>query len=119
MHQACYGISVVPDDDWYCAPCTKKVDMDRSGIKCTVCGTPAQRRDALQISQSSMGNTGWAHLICAYYFPGVNFGDIAARAPIIGYEKISPAHRVCTTARSPLLHHIRALYLTQCACHRN
>lgn len=65
VHQACYGVQVIPDGDWFCDRCRYiKGGGMRKHVVCSLC----------PFSDGAMKPTfdgRWVHMICAIWTPGV------------------------------------------------
>lgn len=80
VHQACYGITSVPEEDWYCSPCSKGLDKPA----CVLCPIPGGAVKPLQRGDE------WAHVLCALWTPGVSIGDPVTMEPICSVDKVDP-----------------------------
>ena len=74
VHQACYGILVVPVGSWFCKRCESTERAAR--VRCELC---PQRDGALKRTDTGS----WAHVICALYIPEVRFGNVTTMEPIM------------------------------------
>ncbi|CAC5384015.1 unnamed protein product [Mytilus coruscus] len=79
VHQACYNIPVVPDDDWFCRPCSEGVQP-----KCVLCN---QVKGAMV--KTSDGKK-WAHVQCVWWLPDIKFEDGKKMERMESLDKISP-----------------------------
>lgn len=82
VHQACYGITVIPDDEWLCRPC-------REGKKSVTCMLCPNLGGAFK--PTSSGNS-WAHVACALWIPEVSIGNVTTMEPVTKIKSI-PASR--------------------------
>ncbi|XP_013787364.1 protein Jade-3-like isoform X2 [Limulus polyphemus] len=86
VHQACYGITKIPEGSWLCKTCTHNV-----GPSCLLCPNKG----------GAMKNTSdqkWAHVSCALWIPEVRFRDVVKMEPLSNISDI-PSRRwslVCT-----------------------
>lgn len=101
VHQGCYGIQDVPEEDWYCAKCAKAVTMPPGSINedtfcCSLC--PFNYGALKKTDQD-----GWAHVICALYIPEVRFGNVHSMEPVIlsdiPVEKFQKICYICNEER--------------------
>ncbi len=83
VHQACYGVPVIPDGDWFCDPCgvargdaTAEAASVRQPPQCVLCPVD---RGALKPTACSQ----WVHVICALYYPGARFLDPRTLQPVV------------------------------------
>lgn len=111
VHQACYGISHIPEDDWYCEPCSNRVKFPT----CLVCPVEGG-------AFKSTTDKNWIHLACALWIPELKVVDTDEMGPIEGFSSIDPerfkllckickkrhgcamqcVHKTCTVAFHPL-----------------
>eukprot|EP00743_Colponemidia_sp_Colp-15_P004872 GILK01005250.1.p1 GENE.GILK01005250.1~~GILK01005250.1.p1 ORF type:complete len:442 (+),score=49.61 GILK01005250.1:39-1364(+) len=67
VHQKCYFIATIPEDDWFCQRCALRNTA------------PMERAKPCDLCPSSVGaffattSGGWAHVQCALYTPNVRF----------------------------------------------
>ncbi|CAC5371256.1 JADE1 [Mytilus coruscus] len=98
--EACYGVKVIPEGDWFCEVCVAGVEP-----KCAMC--PQYGGAMIMISD----DTQWAHVSCAIWIPGVTIENPKDMSPIEGIEKI-PAY--CKThslaSRTPKTKHQKDLH---------
>ncbi|CAG0886345.1 unnamed protein product [Cyprideis torosa] len=73
MTIACYGISKVPEGDWFCRKCQSEDKNKR--VRCELCPS---KDGAFKRTVSG----GWAHVICGLYHSEVNFMDTTLMEPI-------------------------------------
>ncbi|CAH1777727.1 unnamed protein product [Owenia fusiformis] len=90
VHQACYGITSIPEGNWLCRTCAL-------GIKplCILC---PRKGGAMKSTKSG---TKWAHVSCALWIPEVSIGCVEKMEPITKISQI-PASRwalICTLCR--------------------
>lgn len=74
VHQACYGIRVVPKGEWFCRKCEAFKDKTVK-VKCELCPF---KDGALKPTE----NGNWAHVVCALYIPEVTFMDVTTMEPV-------------------------------------
>ncbi|XP_072930805.1 uncharacterized protein rno [Epargyreus clarus] len=90
VHQACYGITVIPDGQWLCRPCG-------AGVKPT-CALCPNLGGAMKCTPSGHK---WAHVSCVLWIPEVSIGCAEKMEPITKITSI-PASRwslVCVLCR--------------------
>ena len=65
VHMTCFGLSELPEDDWYCEEC---LYGNNCQVICSICGkgSGALKRGTTK----PIGNTGWGHVYCADNMPG-------------------------------------------------
>ncbi|XP_047543513.1 PHD finger protein rhinoceros [Vanessa atalanta] len=90
VHQACYGITVIPDGQWLCRPCG-------AGIRptCVLCPNLGGAM------KSTPSGHKWAHVSCVLWIPEVSIGCAEKMEPITKITSI-PASRwslVCVLCR--------------------
>ncbi|VVC94273.1 unnamed protein product [Leptidea sinapis] len=90
VHQACYGITVIPEGQWLCRPC-------RAGVKpnCVLCPNLS---GAMKCTPSGHK---WAHVSCVLWIPEVSIGCAEKMEPItkIGSIPQSRWSLVCVLCR--------------------
>ncbi|XP_038216095.1 PHD finger protein rhinoceros [Zerene cesonia] len=90
VHQACYGITVIPEGQWLCRPC-------RAGVKpdCVLCPNVS---GAMKCTPSGHK---WAHVSCVLWIPEVSIGCAEKMEPItkIGSIPQSRWSLVCVLCR--------------------
>ncbi|XP_071143006.1 PHD finger protein 14-like isoform X4 [Mytilus edulis] len=77
VHQACYGVQVIPEGNWYCKTCVAGVTP-----KCALCP-----HDGGAMQMTSDGKQ-WAHVNCAWWIPGVTIGNPKEMASIVGIDTL-------------------------------
>jgi hypothetical protein len=82
VHQLCYGVAVVPDDDWFCARCTAKLSVEQA--PCVLCPI---RGGALKPCDDGRR---WAHITCALWTPETHVGGNTTRQPVLGVDQVLP-----------------------------
>lgn len=82
VHQACYGITVIPDDEWLCRPCRE----GKKSVTCILCPNLGGA-----FKPTSSGNS-WAHVACALWIPEVSIGNVTTMEPVTKIKSI-PASR--------------------------
>lgn len=74
VHQACYGITLVPSDAWQCNKC---ISVERKAkVRCELC---PNKDGAFKRTNTNS----FTHVICALYIPEVRFGNVCTMEPII------------------------------------
>ncbi|XP_053212253.1 protein Jade-1-like isoform X2 [Panonychus citri] len=93
VHQACYGITHIPDGEWLCRPC-KELGYKKD-LPCILCPNSG---GALKPTSHS-GE--WAHVACALWIPEVNIGCVKSMEPITKTKQISPTrlNLVCSLCK--------------------
>ncbi|XP_003244249.1 protein AF-10 [Acyrthosiphon pisum] len=74
VHQACYGIRIVPKGEWFCRKCEAFKEKSIK-VKCELCPS---KDGALKPTE----NGNWAHVVCALYIPEVTFMDVTTMEPV-------------------------------------
>jgi hypothetical protein len=82
VHQSCYGIQVVPEGPWLCAPCSRRV----KGARCVLCPWPG---GALKRTLDGR----WCHVACALWDPDTAIQDPVAMEPIVFVHKTTQQRR--------------------------
>lgn len=90
VHQACYGITVIPDGQWLCRPCG-------DGVRpvCVLCPNLGGAMKCTPLGRK------WAHVSCVLWIPEVSIGCAEKMEPITKISAI-PASRwslVCVLCR--------------------
>lgn len=78
VHQACYGVDRIPEDDWYCEACREKAHVrsprrdptDAQQPTCVICLQSVGAFHRLR------GSLDWAHVLCTLWLPGTSFDSI-------------------------------------------
>lgn len=85
VHQSCYGIAVIPPDEWFCQLCEHfgQSVVYQPCLFCPVKGGPMKATKHMK---------SWAHVTCALWIPEVRFGNVETRGPITHVEEI-PAEK--------------------------
>ncbi|XP_065884462.1 protein Jade-1-like isoform X2 [Dysidea avara] len=81
VHQACYGVSSIPQFSWLCRPCSA-YDTTAHCILCPNMGGA--------LKKSQVGSK-WVHLTCALWIPEIGIGNIEKMEPITKLDEISSA----------------------------
>jgi hypothetical protein len=76
VHQACYGVRIIPKGDWYCSPCRRRIS--RSCVLCPVEG------GALKPTVDG----DWAHLFCSLWLPEIKIKNIERMEPVSGIQDV-------------------------------
>eukprot|EP00736_Rhodelphis_marinus_P001400 Rmarinus@m.9367 len=78
VHQYCYGVEAVPEEDWFCKPCSLGMDPLPQCCMCPEKGGP--------LKPSLDGR--WAHVCCALWVPETHFQDALRMEPVGGIDEI-------------------------------
>ncbi|XP_047040403.1 PHD finger protein rhinoceros-like [Helicoverpa zea] len=91
VHQACYGITVIPDGQWLCRPCGDGVRPS-----CVLC---PNHGGAMKCTPSGHK---WAHVSCVLWIPEVSIGCAEIMEPITKISSIPPSRwsLVCVLCRN-------------------
>lgn len=100
VHQACYGITSIPDGSWLCKTCSLNQRPD-----CILC---PNKGGAMKCTRSGQK---WAHVSCALWIPEVSIGSVEKMEPITKISSIPVSLYVeflirtslCTTAEGLIL----------------
>lgn len=77
VHQACYGITSIPDGSWLCRTCSLSQRPD-----CVLC---PNKGGAMKCTRSGQK---WAHVSCALWIPEVSIGCVERMEPITKISSI-------------------------------
>jgi hypothetical protein len=55
VHQACYGVSTVPDGSWFCNPCAQNAES----VTCELCKQTGGALRATDVTEK------WVHVFCS------------------------------------------------------
>ncbi|XP_022254943.1 uncharacterized protein LOC106470609 isoform X2 [Limulus polyphemus] len=90
VHQACYGITNIPEGSWVCRTCALGLRPS-----CLLC---PDKGGAMKTTRSGRK---WAHVSCALWIPEVSIGNVDKMEPIIKISDISPRRwsLVCSLCR--------------------
>lgn len=86
VHQACYGITSIPDGSWLCRTCSLSQRPD-----CVLC---PNKGGAMKCTRSGQK---WAHVSCALWIPEVSIGCVERMEPITKISSI-PVNSILTIA---------------------
>eukprot|EP00735_Rhodelphis_limneticus_P007194 TRINITY_DN1969_c0_g1::TRINITY_DN1969_c0_g1_i1::g.23134::m.23134 TRINITY_DN1969_c0_g1::TRINITY_DN1969_c0_g1_i1::g.23134 ORF type:complete len:347 (-),score=33.10,sp/Q6IE81/JADE1_HUMAN/33.76/8e-19,zf-HC5HC2H_2/PF13832.1/2.4e-23,zf-HC5HC2H/PF13771.1/1.2e+04,zf-HC5HC2H/PF13771.1/5.4e+02,zf-HC5HC2H/PF13771.1/9.5e-11,PHD/PF00628.24/2.8e-05,PHD/PF00628.24/1.6e+03,PHD/PF00628.24/8.9e+02,PHD/PF00628.24/0.091,PHD_2/PF13831.1/2.4e+03,PHD_2/PF13831.1/1.5e-05,PHD_2/PF13831.1/2.1e+03,PHD_2/PF13831.1/5e+02,FH len=77
VHQLCYAIKTIPDDEWLCDACqdARVKKASHKAYRCVLC---LRFKGALKPTTDGE----WVHLVCAHWTPNVSFVDKEALAPV-------------------------------------
>ncbi|CAH0546641.1 unnamed protein product [Brassicogethes aeneus] len=90
VHQACYGITRIPEGQWLCCTCNL-----RKRPECVLC---PNKGGAMKCTRSGQK---WAHVSCALWIPEVSIGCVEKMEPITKISSI-PSSRwalICVLCR--------------------
>jgi hypothetical protein len=79
VHQVCYGLDSITNDDWLCDPCLAKADKPM----CAVCPAPGG-------AFKQTGEQQWVHIACVLWLPGIGFtnaGNMTGVTPLRHIKK--------------------------------
>lgn len=83
VHQACYGITSIPDGSWLCRTCSLSQRPD-----CVLC---PNKGGAMKSTRSGHK---WAHVSCALWIPEVSIGCVERMEPITKISSIPVINRL-------------------------
>ncbi|XP_062514067.1 protein Jade-1-like isoform X2 [Corticium candelabrum] len=91
VHQACYGIQVIPDGCWLCRPCMQNVQHP----ECVLCPNEGGALKPIRFHPK------WCHVRCALWIPEVGVGNVDRMEPITKTELIPQSrwNLVCTICK--------------------
>ena len=81
VHQACYGITTIPEGKWFCRTCS----IPNFSPKCELC---PNKGGAMKATKSGKL---WAHVSCALWIPEVSIGCVEKMEPITKISCIPPS----------------------------
>ncbi|PAA64182.1 hypothetical protein BOX15_Mlig019500g1 [Macrostomum lignano] len=99
VHQACYGLTDVPEGTWLCQPCSRGL---RRRPDCLLCpandasssSSAASFGHVIAMKSAGCDPDSWCHLACALWLPEVTFGDVdAVTEPLQDFEAEVPPWR--------------------------
>ena len=79
VHQECYGIKAVPEDDWFCDRCSEK--LPASEAACALC--PISGGALKRCTKGAR----WAHVVCAQWTMETYYD----KGRVAGVDKVLPA----------------------------
>ncbi|KAI4503528.1 hypothetical protein M0802_000931 [Mischocyttarus mexicanus] len=90
VHQACYGITSIPEGSWLCRTCSLSQRPD-----CVLC---PNKGGAMKCTRSGQK---WAHVSCALWIPEVSIGCVERMEPITKISSIPPSRwaLICVLCR--------------------
>eukprot|EP01083_Nonionella_stella_P077272 210915_1 len=96
VHQICFGMTVVPEGPWLCAPCEDGATGDER--TCQLCfldeAAAGVDRKRPVLSTLMVGAAGYVHVLCALHIPEVVFEDAENWRDVnIGEDNMSSAER--------------------------
>ncbi|KAJ1418821.1 PHD-zinc-finger like domain-containing protein, partial [Ochromonadaceae sp. CCMP2298] len=77
VHQGCYGVDKVPDDNWYCYPCA--AGQDPATTVCELCAFSGGA-----YFRTKQGN--WVHSLCVQWVPEVFVMDNGKKNPTVNTD---------------------------------
>ncbi|KAG8192719.1 hypothetical protein JTE90_009742 [Oedothorax gibbosus] len=80
VHQACYGITAIPEGSWICKPCSMNVKPN-----CALCPNLGGAM------KSTATGDKWAHVSCALWVPEVSIGCAEKMEPVTKISNIPPS----------------------------
>lgn len=86
VHQGCYGITRVPEGEWWCDLCANGARSD-SSVRCAVC--PGRKGALKRTLRGRWG--GWMHVTCAQYLPALGFVHPETLRDAAGVDKLDRA----------------------------
>lgn len=89
VHQACYGITSIPDGSWLCRTCSLSQRPD-----CVLC---PNKGGAMKCTRSGQK---WAHVSCALWIPEVSIGCVERMEPITKISSIPVNNNLIIIERS-------------------
>lgn len=92
VHQACYGITSIPDGSWLCRTCSLSQRPD-----CVLC---PNKGGAMKCTRSGQK---WAHVSCALWIPEVSIGCVERMEPITKISSIPVNNETIFTILSPFV----------------
>ena len=88
VHQACYGVPVIPDGEWFCRPC----EAAAGGVGASGAAAVARARAAPRVqcifcpcvggAYKPTTDRRWAHSFCTMWVPEAQFVDPVALEPV-------------------------------------
>ena len=100
VHQACYGVRVVPEGPWYCRACERNLSPEDKA--CVLCPVRAgalkevvENPELRSLTGKRHGN--WAHVLCTLWNDDTYFVDTSTMEPVAGIEKVlrKPRMKAC------------------------
>ena len=91
VHQACYGVRVVPEGPWYCRACERNLSPeDKVCVLCPVRGGAlkevVESPELRSLTGKRHGN--WAHVLCTLWNDDTYFVDTNTMEPVAGIEEV-------------------------------
>jgi hypothetical protein len=80
VHQTCYGIEFLPDGNWFCEPCSEKIEK----VVCCVCPNTQD----MAFKKTTDGQ--WIHVNCALWIPEPEFFGDSMNSPVRDVSLIDP-----------------------------
>lgn len=87
LHKNCYGIDVIPEEDWYCEPCRRK--LSPSTLHCIICN---KTNGAFKPTVDGQ----WIHSLCVLYTPELYYKYNMSVVDGIDKIDVSRKHIRCT-----------------------
>eukprot|EP00250_Pteridium_aquilinum_P003700 c14005_g1_i1 orf=331-4776(-) len=97
VHQECYGIKVVPEDQWLCSMCNYRGGADgealltdfRDCVLCPVNGGALKPIASLkEQSSKDQPKAAFGHLFCCQWIPETYIGDMEVMEPVMNVEGV-------------------------------
>ena len=97
VHQQCYGVEVVPDDQWLCALCEHRRKISKEAPSnvspdCALCpvkgGALKPVASAKELSNTKLSGAVFGHLFCSQWIPETFIGDMEKMEPIMNVEGV-------------------------------
>eukprot|EP00118_Oscarella_pearsei_P029022 m.3485 g.3485 ORF g.3485 m.3485 type:complete len:764 (+) comp9467_c0_seq1:103-2394(+) len=78
VHQACYGVRVIPEGNWLCRSCS----LRQAEPKCLLCPNIGGAFKPVKFKRQ------WCHVSCALWVPEVGIGNVERMEPLTKIEMI-------------------------------
>lgn len=79
VHQRCYGITRIPEDDWYCQPC--RPEKMEQGVVCCLCPNRGGMFKRTVGTPHAAGE--WCHVQCGLWVPDARIKDPIKMEPVV------------------------------------
>ena len=80
IHQACYGVLEVPEDDWFCDRCRAIQERGTEAEQACACCLCPKGEVHGALKRTADGR--WAHVFCSLFHPGVQISKVENMAPL-------------------------------------